>query len=138
MTFLGFILAMLLVVWIMLPLLRKDTPWVSLADDFADLEDEKQRVYGNIADLEFDYAMGRLSDKDFTTIRQSFLVEAGAVIKKLDQAQTSDIMKQIEEDLKHLPKKKASSKKKAKVCGACGTENLKNANFCMSCGEGLS
>ncbi|MCF7808552.1 MAG: zinc ribbon domain-containing protein [Candidatus Marinimicrobia bacterium] len=141
MTYLGIIMGLAFLAWAVLPLFQKDTTWVSMMMDYQELEDEKKRVYGNIADLEFDYAMGRLSEKDFNVIRQDFLKEAGRVIKKLDEQDTSSIMKQIERDVDNLGgkkgKKKANRKGHDSKCPNCQTVNDPAAKFCMSCGESL-
>lgn len=126
-------------VWIIMPLFKKDSTWVSLHMEAEELADQKQRVYGNIADLEFDFAMGRLSESDFNEIRQSFLREAGRVIEKLESQKSSKLMERIENDVAHLgKKKKKSSKSDTRYCIECGTENQSTAKFCMKCGEELS
>lgn len=139
MMYLGLFLGLLLLAWALLPLFQKDSTWVSMMMDYQELEEEKRRVYGNIADLEFDYAMGRLSEKDFNSVRQEFLKEAGKVIQKLDEQDKSAIMKQIEEDVESFGKKKGKkkSKKTDSACSNCGTANDPKAKFCMSCGESL-
>ena len=139
MMYLGLAVGLAFIIWAIIPLLKQDSTWVSMMMDYQELEEEKRRVYGNIADLEFDYAMGRLSEKDFNTVRQEFLREAGKVIKKLDEEDNSSIMKQIEADVKSLGKKKKPVKKSKKdnECSACGTKNDPAAKFCMSCGGAL-
>jgi len=138
MTVLGILIGLGFLAWALLPLLQKDTTWVSMMMDYQELEDEKRRVYGNIADLEFDYAMGRLSEKDFNAVRQGFLKEAGRVIKKLDEQDASAIMKQIERDVESLGgNKKKKHSKKGNMCPDCGTKNAPEAKYCMSCGESL-
>lgn len=131
--YLAYFIGLAFLVWIMLPLFKKDSTWVSFYMEMEELADKKQRVYGNIADLEFDYAMGRLSEKDFNSVRQSFLNEAGRVIEKLEEQKSADLMGQITHDVKKLDKNK-----KQNLCSRCGADNLSEAKFCMKCGKKLS
>jgi hypothetical protein len=141
MVYLAYLTGLAFLIWMIMPLFKKDSTWVSIHMEVEELADRKQRVYGNIADLEFDFAMGRLSEKDFKTIRHSFLNEAGRVIAKLEGQKSKELMDRIQNDIAHLGKKKQKkkSKKDASVfCISCGTENLAEAKFCMKCGKGLS
>ncbi len=142
MSYLAYLTGLAFLIWIIMPLFKKDSTWISLYMEVEELADRKQRVYGNIADLEFDYAMGRLSEKDFTSIRHSFLSEAGRVIEKIEEQKSGDLMKRIEKDVANLGKRKKIKKNK-KIdkkgsCPECGTENLPEAKFCMKCGKELS
>ncbi|MCF7822921.1 MAG: zinc ribbon domain-containing protein [Candidatus Marinimicrobia bacterium] len=138
MSFLAYLPGMAFLVWAAVPLFKKDHSWVSLHMEFEELEDKKQRVYGNIADLEFDYAMGRLSESDFTSIRKSFMNEAGRVIQILEEKKSSELMNRIQKDIEHLDPKKKVKKSGKHECHKCGTKNLVEAKFCMKCGEALS
>lgn len=139
MSFLAYTAGIAFLIWIILPLFKKDSTWVSLYMEADELADKKQRLYGNIADLEFDFAMGRLSEKDFKNIRQSFLSEAGRVIEKLESQKSSAFMDRIENDISNLGKKKKTKKNNSKVfCIECGTGNLPEAKFCMKCGKEMS
>ncbi len=139
MTILGYVTGIAFLIWIILPLFKKDSTWVSLYVEAEELADKKQRVYGNIADLEFDFAMGRLSEKDFKRIRQSFLSEAGRVIEKLESQKSSALMERINNDIDNLDKSKKSKTSSSRVfCIVCGAENLPEAKFCMKCGKEIS
>lgn len=135
MSYLAYLLGVAFLAWAILPLFKKDSTWITLNREGQELEDRKLQVYGNIADLEFDYAMGRLSQADFDSIRQSFLSEAGKVIQELESRKSSDLLHRIQQDTKKLSKKKKSKKKSS--CEHCGSENLSEAQFCMKCGKEL-
>jgi hypothetical protein len=139
MSFIAYVLGAAFLIWAMLPLFKKDSTWISLHMEGEELEDRKQRVYGNIADLEFDYAMGRLSEKDFTEIRGSFLSEAGKVIQQLENQRSSKLVETIQRDVSQLSKKKPKAKKgeAAKYCPDCGAKAKPTAKFCTECGGGL-
>ncbi len=140
MSYLAYLTGVAFLIWAIVPLFKKDSTWVSLYVEADELADRKQRVYGNIADLEFDFAMGRLSEKDFNSIRASFLSEAGRVIEKIEGQKTAGLMDRIQNDLSNLGKKTKAKKKikKQSNCPSCGSENLPEAKFCMKCGKELS
>ena len=144
MTILAFLIGLAFMGWAVYPMLQKDTTWVSLHLESDDLNDRKQQVYGNIADLDFDYAMGRLSESDFRNIRQTFLAEAGRVLEQYEKRKTSAIVEQIQQDAEHLVASGTSHKhgnspnSSAQVrCPQCGRENPAEARFCMDCGGSL-
>ncbi len=142
MSFLAYLIGIAFLIWVILPLFQKDSTWISLYIEAEELADKKQRVYGNIADLEFDFAMGRLSEKDFNNIRQSFLNEAGRVMERLESQKSSALMDRIKTDIGNLGKKhkhKKNKKSASKVfCIECGTENPPEAKFCMKCGKEMA
>ncbi|NQV14626.1 zinc ribbon domain-containing protein [bacterium] len=137
MSYLAYLVGMTFLAWAIKPLFMKDSTWITLNTEAQELEDRKKRVYGNITDLEFDFAMGRLSQNDFDSIRKSFLSEAGIVIQKLESRKSSDLMNRIQKDTQSLNKKK-SKKKQNSVCQHCGAQNMVDAKFCMKCGKELS
>jgi len=131
-----------LVVWAMMPLFKKMGFWVTLDDQINALEDHKQRVYRNITDLDFDFAMGRLSQEDFDRIRKQFTVEAGKVVQKIETARSGEMKARIDRDLERVMQKQrplAEKKEKmVKFCTECGAENPAAAKFCQNCGEAFA
>jgi len=136
----AYLIGGLFLVWALLPLFKKDSTWISLHMEGEELEDRKQRVYGNIADLEFDYAMGRLSEKDFNEIRKSFLAEAGKLMQLQEQQRSSKLVEKIKVDVSQLSKQGKKSKKAddAKYCPDCGAKAKSKARFCTECGGSLA
>lgn len=49
------------------------------------LYEHKEQVYENLRDLNFEYKAGKLSDNDFTSMRDSMEQEAAAVLAEIDQ-----------------------------------------------------
>ncbi len=49
------------------------------------LYERKEQVYENLRDLNFEYKAGKLSDEDFTSMRESMEQEAAAVLAEIDQ-----------------------------------------------------
>jgi hypothetical protein len=112
------------------------------------LEREKALVLRSIKELEFDRAMGKLSDKDFEEMGGRLRARAISLIKQLDEggAGYRDL---IERELKArvaaAPSRKpaasveapvAAAASVAGVCG-CGTANDPDAVFCKQCGTKL-
>jgi hypothetical protein len=113
------------------------------------LEREKALVLRSIKELEFDRAMGKLSDKDFEEMGGRLRARAISLIKQLDDggAGYRDL---IERELKArvaaAPSRKpapssaqaatAVAEPVAGLC-ACGTANDADAVFCKKCGSKL-
>ena len=49
------------------------------------LYERKEQVYENLRDLNFEYKAGKLSDSDFTSMRDSMEQEAASVLAEIDQ-----------------------------------------------------
>lgn len=83
------------------------------------LEREKALVLRSIKELEFDRAMGKISEKDAVGIMTRLRARAMVLM----------------EDLERLPEVPAPAATSADVaCGACGTVNEPDARFCKHCG----
>jgi hypothetical protein len=101
----------------------------------AALEREKALVLRSIKELEFDRAMGKISDKDFADMSVRLRGRAAGLLRQLDagtgyrQAIEHEIQRRIGKDVKVETPRKASV-----VCGACGTANDADARFCTNCG----
>jgi zinc-ribbon domain len=120
----------------------------------AAFEREKLLTLRAIKDLEFDRAMGKLSQADFVDMSGRLRARAGRLIKTLDAG--SGYREQVERDLaKRLQvrlKPDATDGKSAdgtsgirlqpdvaagNFCTQCGTKNDGDARFCKSCGHKL-
>lgn len=90
------------------------------------LDQEKARVLRSIKELEFDRAMGKVSEADFTEIDGRLRARALA------------LMAQLEEARKTAASAAPVPTGTPAACSACGTENDVDARFCKSCGRKLS
>jgi hypothetical protein len=100
----------------------------------AALEREKFLTLRAIKDLEFDKAMGKVSDADFHEMSTRLRARAGTLIKQLDAGQ--GYRARIEADLvSRLGEPPAAAA--ARACGHCATENDPDARFCKECGHKL-
>ena len=132
--------------------LRAIRPLVSEYDDRAvvigartraALEQEKTLALRTIKELEFDRAMGKVSEEDFREMSARLRTRAGRLIKQLDAG--SGYRSQIEKDLvKRLDASDGSrpltskSAQAAHACPKCSTNNDPDARFCKACGEKLA
>jgi hypothetical protein len=110
----------------------------------AALEREKSLVLRSIKDLEFDHAMGKVSDKDFAEMGARLRVRAAGLMRQLDagtsyrQAIEAEIEKRVH--VKKVEAKPASAtvpKSTTKLCLSCCTPNDPDARFCKGCGYQL-
>jgi hypothetical protein len=107
------------------------------------LEREKMLALRSIKELEFDRAMGRVSDEDFKEMSTRLRTRAARLMRQLDAG--TGYREQIERELeKRLEAKKddASARpvkaaRAALICGACETTNEVDAKFCKQCGARL-
>jgi len=125
--------------------LRAVRPLVSPEDDRtvmvgqrtrAALEGEKLLALRSIKELEFDRAMGRLSEDDFREMSGRLRARAARLIKDLDAG--AGYRDRIEKDLEQRMGERAAEKNAAaRRCAACNTSNDHDAKFCKSCGQPL-
>jgi hypothetical protein len=107
----------------------------------AALEREKSLVLRSIKDLEFDHAMGKVSDKDFADMGARLRARAAGLIRQLDagtnyrQAIEAEIEKRVH--VKKPEQQPAVPASTTKLCLSCCTPNDPDARFCKGCGYQL-
>jgi hypothetical protein len=132
--------------------LRALRPLVSAEDDRtvmvgertrAALEREKLLTLRSIKELEFDRAMGRLSDEDWSEMSGRLRARAARLMKQLDAG--VGYRDQIEQELARriagdarLNPPLPSTANADRVCGGCQTSNDADARFCKNCGAALA
>jgi hypothetical protein len=102
------------------------------------LEREKMLALRSIKELEFDRAMGKLSDVDWQEMSGRLRVRAARLMRQLDAGTGYRV--QIETDLgKRLgePAVRHPTSAADRACAACATTNDHDARFCKSCGAKL-
>ena len=110
----------------------------------AALEREKLLTLRSIKELEFDRAMGRLSEDDFTEMSGRLRARAAGLIRQLDAG--TGYREQIEKDLSkrmggaaaaNAGEKKSATASGERLCPSCDTHNDADAKFCKGCGNKL-
>src|SRR5262245_35273659 len=115
----------------------------------AALEREKTLVLRSIKDLEFDHAMRKVSEKDFSDMSSRLRGRAAGLIRQLDsgtsyrQAIEAEIEKRVgpKPDIKPAAAAEtvatAPEETRTKICLSCCTQNDPDARFCKGCGYQL-
>jgi hypothetical protein len=115
----------------------------------AALERDKLLALRAIKELEFDRAMGKLSDDDFKEMSGRLRAKAARLVRQLDAG--AGYREQIERDLsRKLADRSAKSDDRnargddrsakavaERVCGSCNAANDNDARFCKNCGAKL-
>jgi hypothetical protein len=104
----------------------------------AALEREKHLTLRAIKDLEFDKAMGKVSEVDFHEMSTRLRARAVRLIRQLDAGQ--GYRSQIEQDLARrlgAASEAPPAVPTVRTCAACSTVNEADARFCKTCGEKL-
>jgi len=103
----------------------------------AALEREKALVLRSIKELEFDRAMGKVSQSDFDEMAGRLRTRALSLMKQLDLG-SAGYAESIDRELQKRLKRSARSARPAVASGcACGTINDADAVFCKTCGTRL-
>ena len=105
----------------------------------AALEREKMLVLRSIKDLEFDRAMGKVSEKDFTEMVARLRSRAAGLLRQLDQGTSyrQDIERELTRRIGQTPAPGQTPARGTARCGACDTVNEADAKFCKNCGGRL-
>ncbi|MBP1623300.1 MAG: hypothetical protein H6Q07_1320 [Acidobacteria bacterium] len=130
--------------YILFPLFRqaKGTPELDLPDetDLDRLLDRKAVVYRSLRDLDFEHAMGRLSDADYQRLQADYKNDAALLLQELDQlGDSEDLDKSIERDIAARKTAPAApgTERKAYRCPSCGAETVPGKKYCADCGKRL-
>ena len=100
-----------------------------------DLEREKALALRSIKELEFDHAMGKVSEADFGVLLTRLRARALDVMEQLERAPGAlPATAPVTAAARPAPIDEATT---ARLCGACQTENDHDARFCKQCGGKL-
>lgn len=146
----GLALLILLAAFVGRPLLNSANVSIVGAPDrkLSRLLAERDRILNTLQELDMDYAVNKLEERDYR-IQRSALVERGAqVLREIDQlselpptiepAQVNDLEAQIEAEILRLRTRSASESEPAGYCPACGSAAQAGDRFCTHCGETLT
>lgn len=116
---------------------------------------EKRMVLAAIKEIEFDHAMNKLNEADYSSLRQRYEAEALRVLKAIDDERAAWRKKAEALATRHLddagitsakaPEKtppavppKAESEGALQTCSKCETQNDADAVFCKKCGARIT
>lgn len=113
----------------------------------AALDREKTLVLRSIKELEFDRAMGKVSEKDFTEMGGRLRSRAARLMRQLDAGAgyRGEIDREIAKRIGETPDQQGPlesagrvlSSRPAGSCSSCGTANDADARFCKHCGAAV-
>lgn len=106
----------------------------------AALEREKTLVLRSLKELEFDRAMGKVSDADFHEMGGRLRFRARSLLKQLDVDGTAWrglIERELAERLAEAGDAGPEAAGGRLPCGGCGASNERDAKFCKHCGTAL-
>lgn len=116
--------------------------------------EERRRVLRAIKELDFDHAMGKISDADHREIRSAYQMRAVEVGRALEQGpalhpELAELLAAegtgeeggdappAETGTEHASAEPPEAESSAVTCGACGGDNDGDAKFCKHCGAAL-
>jgi hypothetical protein len=97
-----------------------------------ELSREKMLLLKSLKELDFDHAMGKVSDRDHDEMAERLRARAVRLMKELDER--PDYRSRIEHELESRLGRAAEA---APRCAACGATNDADATFCKRCGQRL-
>src|ERR1700704_2856289 len=98
------------------------------------LEREKALVLRSIKELEFDKAMGKLSETDWQEMSGRLRARATRLMRQLDAG--GGYRAKVEQDLAKRVGA-VQEAEPARFCSSCGTQRDQDAKFCKNCGSKL-
>jgi hypothetical protein len=101
----------------------------------AALEQEKAMALRTIKELEFDRAMGKISDEDFKEMSVRLRARASRIIRQLDAG--ISYRTEIEREVASRLGEAGGPASAPAACSACATPNDPDARFCKECGARL-
>jgi hypothetical protein len=108
----------------------------------ARLEAERATVLRTINDLEFDRAMGKLSDADFLEMRAALDLRRPAYRDLIERDLEARMASAGAAAVAAVPAAAAGAgigdRPLLRACGGCGTNNDPDAKFCKKCGNRLT
>jgi hypothetical protein len=113
---------------------ERDLPAPVPHTGYEHLEERKAQIYENLRDLQFEYRVGKLSDADYQTTKQSLQSELAAVMSEIDRIKQH--APPPAPAAPPSPKKEAPSSHT--VCKNCGAEFPTAMKFCGECGKAIS
>jgi len=93
--------------------------------------EERHRVLRAIKELDFDHAMGKISDEDFAKVRQGYELRAVEIMRALRQEPD------LHPTLRAVLDQRRASRAGSRTCAACDGANDADSRFCKHCGEKL-
>jgi hypothetical protein len=105
----------------------KDVPKPEATTGYEHLEQRRARVYENLRDLQFEYRVGKLSDADYQTTKQTLQGELAVVMAELDKLKGQA-----------PPPPAPPRAQSGTICPHCGAKFPTPLKFCGECGKAMA
>ncbi|MBI2955575.1 MAG: zinc ribbon domain-containing protein [Chloroflexi bacterium] len=102
-----------------------------------ELSSQKEATYGAISELDFDHAMGNLSDQDYNELRERYKLKALALMKLIDEAEKANPPAQSPEPRLDDARQTREGGATRTFCSGCGAKAGPDDRFCARCGKPL-
>lgn len=139
-TIIAMILAGITVAFVGYPLLKAN-PEVALQPEAEEttveeeLENQKAATFAAIGELDFDHAMGNLSDRDHEELRDRYKLKALTLMKEMDELAKSTPRHPAPVATPQAVAERGNSQR---FCSGCGAGLDRDDRFCRQCGRPLS
>ncbi len=101
------------------------------ADRIRELLERRELALSALRDLEEDYRLGRIDEKEYKTLHARYRRRALAALKAVDQALGTDV-----ESLEKLLEREVALARRR--CPDCGRPLAEDFRFCPHCGQALN
>ncbi|HVB96321.1 MAG TPA: zinc ribbon domain-containing protein [Chloroflexota bacterium] len=89
----------------------------------------RDRLYGELRELDFDYRVGKITPEDYGELRRQLENDAARILQAID-VEIKEIDDEIEREIGHL-------RETSTACPSCGAAITPGARFCAACGATL-
>jgi NADH pyrophosphatase NudC (nudix superfamily) len=103
------------------------------------LDERKAAIYENLRDLQFEFRVGKLSDRDYQNTKTDLQKELAAVLAETDRLKSQLGVKETRAAAApapgSAPVSAAPKNGTGYQCHSCGASFEKNLKFCGECGK---
>ena len=92
----------------------------------ADLEAQRDLIYRDLRDLEFDHRVGKLGDADYQQMRRRLQRQAAAVLMQLDETESG---------YEQVAEARIRERRQIRACPVCSSTITTSVRFCPNCGR---
>lgn len=116
------------------------TPVISLAN-------QREATLAALRDLDFDHEVGKVTEEDYTSLRQTLLAKTAAIMTQIEQEQATtqaDLDDHIEAEILAARQNlnggrlTRSPEEGSRVCPTCSRVSLPGDLYCRNCGAHLA
>ena len=137
--FLAFAVGIAALGWVSWPLWSRKADVIeseeASAGQAAELASRRTTMYDNIRDLDFEYAMGKLTAEDYRQTRAEMVREAAGVLEELEAVAPDEVLDRwIEQE---VAARRQQGGVEGVSCPSCGKDSAARAKFCDHCGVAL-